>query len=83
MISVSKELRYSNQDFDEQQAILRDLRENPRDYLAHADGMVRSLADWCMEDFGIRRLRIGTYKPDKSAGERQLIRLYKRLRELS
>ena len=54
---ISQHYTRSNQDCDEQQAILSDLGKAPRDYLAHVDGQVRSLADWTMEYWAIRCFR--------------------------
>jgi hypothetical protein len=57
MIDVTYPIQYSNQDVDEQQSLYTDLQQHPRDYLNHADGTVRSLADWTMEWFKMRNLR--------------------------
>jgi hypothetical protein len=85
MITVTpatKGYSYSNQDFDEQQRLVLDLAENRRDYLAHSDAEVRSLADWSMEHLGLRTLRPGFPKTDVAKRD-TINRLYKRLRHLA
>ena len=62
--------------------LLENLKNRPRHYLAHCCGQVRSLADWIMQDFGLRHIRLGVYKPNPQAGHRGLARLEKRLLEL-
>jgi hypothetical protein len=82
MISVTYPIWYSNQDFDEQQALYADLQAHPQDYLTHADGTVRSLADWTMEWFKLRNLRPDVaYSAGK--GRLKLKALYGRLQQLS
>jgi hypothetical protein len=71
-----------NQDVDEQQAILSDLASNPRDYLAHPDGMVRSHADWALEYLGIC-VRRAIKNRDRKHGLEILAKLHKRLRDLA
>ena len=75
-------IRYANQDCDERQALLCDLQANPRDYLSHPDGCVRSMADWAMELFKLRCVR-PTVQRDVCAGKRYLDKLYARLRCLA
>jgi hypothetical protein len=82
MISVTAPLRDSHRAFDAQHALIRDLRDNPQDYLNHKDGTVRHLADWTMEYYKLRNLRWDiAAAPD--AGRRYLERLYERLHQLS
>lgn len=73
---------YSNQDFDEYQALLCDLQKTPREYLAHTDGFVRSMTDWTMEYYKLRNLR-PSIAHDHEAGRRYLRKLYQRLRMLT
>lgn len=80
VVRVAKRCEYTNQDCDERQRILIDLGENPRDYLAHPDAQVRSLADWAMEYWGIRSLR--GIKPDRTHASLYLCKLRNRLAEL-
>jgi CDP-diacylglycerol pyrophosphatase len=82
MITVTYPIRYSHQDFDEQQTLLSDLQANPKDYLNHSDGTVRSLADWCMESYKRRNLR-PSIAADAQAGKVRLRALYKRLQYLT
>ena len=78
---ASEHYSYTMQDFDEQQAVLCDLRANPRDYLAHPDGMVRSYADWTMHHYGISVTRDTPRGPAFASWN--LHKLYKRLREVA
>ncbi len=64
---ANENYRYTNQDCDEQQALLTDLFANPRDYLAHADGQVRCYGYWAKRE----------------RGGPELIRLHKELRKLA
>jgi hypothetical protein len=82
MIHVTYPIMYSNQDFDEQQALYSDLQANPRDYLNHTDGFVRSLADWTMEWFKMRNLRSDIQKNPVN-GRLKLKALYARLQQLT
>lgn len=75
----------TNQDSDEMGAVFAELQRDPMPFLTHRDAEVRSLADWVLEHFGIRRLRPVTmpYHEARIAGHTALIRLYKRLRAVA
>ena len=79
----NKHYTYSNQDFDERQALLCDLQKNQSEYLTHKDPVVRSTADWALEYTGIRRLRTHLVQQNKQDATGALRQLYKRLRLLA
>ena len=82
---VNEHFTRCNQDCDELQALLSDLGTNSRDYLAHADAMVRCYADWTMHYYGIRRFRREAQGEVecRTWGRKELDKLYRRLRLLA
>jgi hypothetical protein len=82
-IPVTRVHTYANQDLDEMQHLVQDLKDRPKVYLAHADGMVRAFADWTMEYGGFRSVRSPDVRPNETQYRRQLRNLYARLREVA
>ena len=77
-------ITYTRQDSDEQGAVFADLQANPGAYLSHPDAEVRSLADWTLEYFGIRKLRPALpYLQARDLAHTTLRQLYRRLRALA
>ena len=79
---ANSDYSYSNQQFDEIQALLSELQRDATPYLVHRSGLVRCYADWTLEFYKIRSLR-STVDRDNKLGDKYLGKLYTELRKVA